>query len=225
MPPPVSGSSQGADSERARATFESLPSRWTAEGEFGPPQQETYHPVLLCEKVAAVPPRLGVVETLGDGCVVNLPCQVPLWVEDSSDPMLAHVQTTSPPAQKCFPLPLMRMTLARSLASKRCADVTTDRASYVHRAVRRGEVLVRLGTDSRRRRDEVAGRQTDLELGLDQVDHLIVERVERLGAVESDSPESMNGFERDDGLPNISVRRTTGDEGQRSGSVPLGRVK
>lgn len=54
-----------------------------------------------------------------------------------------------------------------------------------------------------------AAQRTHLELGLDEVDHLVVERVERLWAVERDSSECMNSFERHDGLPS----------GGRSGQV------
>lgn len=46
-------------------------------------------------------------------------------------------------------------------------------------------------------------------MGLDEVDHLVVERVERLWAVERNSPERMNSFERHHGLPSgrfVSVR-------------------
>ena len=153
---------------------------------------KTNHPVLLCEKVTSVPPCLGVVQSLGDGCnstVSRISAgQEAMTTRPAQNP---DVQTTSPPAQKCFPFPLMRMTLAKSLASKFCIEPLQKARC----------TATRLSGQSRDFLSRAEVRSAHLELGLDEVDHLIVERVERLWAIERDSPEGMHSFERHDGLP------------------------
>jgi len=162
----------------------------------------THGAVLLVEEAGRLLVVLLVLEVLHQGCETRSgPGGSARAVGGGRERGAVHAQTTSPPAQKCLPAPLMRTTLASSLASMRCRRRRRRR--------RRGS--------ARTARPRLKERTwAHLEVRVDEVDHLVVERVEGLGPVEGDAAQSVHRLELDRRLRAAVARRRV-SEGPQCG--------